>query len=49
MGRHPLKARLIGVLEHEITKKLSHFTMTEKHDTGANHINEGMPMCLATK
>ncbi len=35
-----LKLKLIGLLEHEVQNVLHIFTMTEEHETGANHIIE---------
>ena len=35
-----LKVHLIGLLQHLSVNKLSLFTMTDDHDTGANHIIE---------
>lgn len=37
---HSLKVKLIGVLEHNIENNLHLYTMTQEHETGANHIIE---------
>lgn len=37
---HSLKVKLIGLLHHAIPNNLTLFTMTEDHETGANHIVE---------
>lgn len=39
---HALKVKLIGVLEHRRHNQLYLFTMTEQHETGANHIIEAI-------
>ena len=46
---HSLKVKLIGVLEHGTRKRLSLYTMTSEHETGANHIIEALHRTLATK
>lgn len=37
---HSLKVKLIGVLEHGMEKRVALYTMTEDHETGANHVIE---------
>lgn len=39
---HSLKVKLIGVLEHARPKKLRLLTLTEEHETGANHVIEAV-------
>ena len=39
---HSLKVKLVGMLEHAIENKLRLLTMTEEHQTGANHIVESL-------
>lgn len=39
---HALKVKLVGLLEHNIENRLFLFTMTEEHQTGANHIVESV-------
>ncbi len=37
---HSLKLKLVGLLEHEVQNMLHIYTMTEEHETGANHVIE---------
>lgn len=37
---HALKVKLIGLLEHCMDKRVALYTMTEDHETGANHVIE---------
>ena len=37
---HSMKVKLIGLLEHRVLNRLTLFTMTEEHSTGANHVVE---------
>lgn len=37
---HALKVKLVGVLHHCVPNQLHLYTMTEEHETGANHIVE---------
>ena len=37
---HALKIKLIGVMEHSATGRVGLYTMTEDHETGANHVIE---------
>lgn len=37
---HALKVKLIGLLEHKLENFLFLYTMTQEHETGANHIVE---------
>lgn len=39
---HKLKVKCVGVLEHLSPKKRFFFTMTEEHNTGANHVIEAL-------
>lgn len=44
-----IKAKLVGVLEHGLPKRLSLFTMTAELETGANHIVEALHRTLMRK
>lgn len=46
---HSLKVKLVGVLEHGARKRLSLYTMTAEHETGANHIIEAVHRTLSIK
>ena len=37
---HALKVKLVGLLEHKLEPQLLLYTMTQEHQTGANHIVE---------
>lgn len=37
---HALKVKLVGLLEHKLENQLYLYTMTQEHETGANHIVE---------
>lgn len=37
---HALKVKLVGLLEHRLANKLYLYTMTQEHQTGANHVVE---------
>ncbi len=39
---HSLKVKLVGVLEHAVENRLRLLTMSEEHETGANHIVEAV-------
>lgn len=39
---HALKVKLVGMLEHAAENRLRLLTMTEEHQTGANHIVESL-------
>lgn len=44
-----MKVKLIGLLEHRLQNELSLYTMTEEHQTGANHIVETLHRFLIRK
>jgi len=44
-----LKVKLVGVLEHNVRKNLSLFTMTGEFETGANPIIESVHRTLGWK
>ena len=46
---HGMKVKLIGLLEHQLEPRLSLYTMTEEHKTGANHIIETIHRFLVRK
>lgn len=46
---HAMKVKLIGLLEHKIQNKLTLYTMTEEHSTGANHVIEVLHRFLNVK
>lgn len=46
---HALKVKLVGLLEHNVENSLFLFTMTEEHETGANHIIEAIHRYLNTR
>ena len=37
---HALKVKLVGILHQQLENKLSLYTMTQEHGTGANHVIE---------
>lgn len=43
---HAIKVKLIGVLQHSTINVLRLFTMTDEHETGANHIIESIHRTL---
>ncbi len=46
---HTLTIKLVGVLEHAVENKLRLLTMSEEHQTGANHIIESIHRFLMDK
>ena len=46
---HALKVKLVGLLHHKIDNKLYLYTMTQEHQTGANHIIETLHRFLNSK
>ncbi len=44
-----LKVKVIGLLEHDVENRLMIFTMTEDHETGANHIVESIHRFLSSR
>lgn len=46
---HALTIKLVGVLEHALENRLRLLTMTEEHQTGANHIVESIHRFLMDK
>ena len=43
---HGLKIKLVGIIQHGTPKKLHLYTMSEEHETGANHAVESLHRCL---
>ena len=46
---HALKVKMVGLIEHCRPNKLHLFTMTEEHETGANHIVETLHRYLTMR
>ncbi len=46
---HALKVKLVGLLEHRLSNKLTLLTMTQEHQTGANHVIEVLHRFLSRK
>lgn len=46
---HSLKVKLVGLLEHRLQVRLFLYTMTQDHETGANHVIEALHRFLLTK
>lgn len=46
---HALKVKLIDLLEPCVERRVSLYTMTEGHETGSNHIVEGISRYLNKK
>lgn len=46
---HAMKVKVVGLLEHQIENRLFLYTMTQEHQTGANHVVEVIHRFLAQK
>lgn len=46
---YTMKVKVVGLLEHRIENKITLFTMTEEHATGANHIVEVIHRMINSK
>lgn len=46
---YKIKLKCIGVLEHGLLKHLSLFTMTDKFESGANHVLEAIHRVMQKK